>query len=149
MSGGGRCNVTHASFEIDEVVKKYPRGKNFVKKAFHQFFTNDTIQWFEDRGVALKAEADGRMFPVTDSSQTNIDCLMTEANKQGEEIMMKSEGRSLKYESEKFVIELSDFRLSTSGFRPPTSDFRLHVHCLWRLYKIPAIRMDTAIRPFG
>src|SRR5215204_5323262 len=70
VSGGGRCNVTHHCFNISEMIRKYPRGANFLKKAFHQFFTTDTIRWFEERGVALKAEADGRMFPVTDSSGT-------------------------------------------------------------------------------
>src|SRR5688572_29324301 len=80
VSGGGRCNVTNALFDITEMSKRYPRGMNFVKKTFHQFFTSDTIKWFEDRGVALKAEHDGRMFPVTNSSQTIIDCLMQEVN---------------------------------------------------------------------
>ena len=75
--------------------KKYPRGQHFVKKAFHQFFTTDTIQWFEERGVKLKAEADGRMFPVTDSSQTIIDCLLKEANRYKVEILLKTEVRSL------------------------------------------------------
>ena len=81
VSGGGRCNVTHACFDIAEMSKRYPRGQHFVKKAFHQFFTTDTINWFEERGVKLKTEDDGRMFPVTDSSQTIIDCLLKEANK--------------------------------------------------------------------
>ncbi|RYZ50391.1 MAG: FAD-binding protein, partial [Chitinophagaceae bacterium] len=64
VSGGGRCNVTHALFDVVEMSKRYPRGQNFVKKTFHQFFTTDTVQWFESRGVKLKAEKDGRMFPV-------------------------------------------------------------------------------------
>lgn len=81
VSGGGRCNVTHACFSIAEMVKKYPRGASFLKKAFHQFFTTDTINWFQERGVALKTETDGRMFPTTNSSQTIIDCLIKEANK--------------------------------------------------------------------
>ncbi|HMH21261.1 MAG TPA: NAD(P)/FAD-dependent oxidoreductase, partial [Puia sp.] len=76
VSGGGRCNVTHACYQISGMVKKYPRGGNFIKKAFHRFFTIDTIAWFAERGVELKTEADGRMFPVTDSSQTVIDCLL-------------------------------------------------------------------------
>lgn len=54
VSGGGRCNVTHACFDIQELIKNYPRGQNFLKKAFHRFNTNDTIQWFEERGVKLK-----------------------------------------------------------------------------------------------
>src|ERR1700683_5601136 len=78
VSGGGRCNVTHACFEIDEMAKKYPRGENFVRKTFYQFFTKDTIAWFEQKGVRLKTESDGRMFPVSNSSQTIIDCLMHE-----------------------------------------------------------------------
>lgn len=108
VSGGGRCNVTHALFDIVEMSKRYPRGQNFVKKTFHQFFTTDTIKWFEERGVKLKAEKDGRMFPVSDSSQTIIDCLLKEANKYGVEIRMMSEVKSLKSEQEKFTIELSD-----------------------------------------
>src|SRR5450432_1884200 len=73
VSGGGRCNVTHAGESIAAMVKNYPRGENFLKKAFHQFFVNDTINWFEKRGVKLKTEADGSMFPVSNSSQTIID----------------------------------------------------------------------------
>jgi predicted Rossmann fold flavoprotein len=91
VSGGGRCNVTHACFEIDEMVKKYPRGGRFVKKAFHQWFTRDTVEWFAERGVVLKTEEDGRMFPVSDSSQTIIDCLMQEANKYGVEIRTRAD----------------------------------------------------------
>ena len=81
VSGGGRCNVTHACFDIGELVKYYPRGQQFLKKAFHWFNTNDTISWFEERGVILKTESDGRMFPVTDNSQTIIDCLLKEASR--------------------------------------------------------------------
>src|SRR5215210_1556421 len=95
VSGGGRCNVTHALFDIVEMSKRYPRGQNFVKKTFHQFFTTDTIKWFEQRDVELKAEPDGRMFPVTDSSQTIIDCLLHEANKHGVQINMNTEVREL------------------------------------------------------
>ena len=91
VSGGGRCNVTHACFDIVEMSKRYPRGQHFVKKTFHQFFTTDTINWFEERGVKLKAEEDGRMFPITDSSQTIIECLLKEANKYGVEILMNKE----------------------------------------------------------
>lgn len=80
ISGGGRCNTTHELFDIPALVKKYPRGEQFVKKAFHQFGTKDTINWFEARGVKLHAEADGRMFPVTNQSATIIDCLLREAD---------------------------------------------------------------------
>ncbi len=88
VSGGGRCNVTHACFDIDEMAKCYPRGERFMKKAFHQFFTTDTIDWFEKRGVSLKTEEDGRMFPHSNSSQTIIDCLMKEMNRYKVELQL-------------------------------------------------------------
>lgn len=81
VSGGGRCNTTHACFELPELVQKYPRGQNFLKKTFHWFNTTDTIDWFASRGVDLKTEADGRMFPASNDSQTIIDCLLKEADK--------------------------------------------------------------------
>ena len=95
VSGGGRCNVTHACFDIIEMSKRYPRGQHFVKKSFHQFFTTDTISWFEERGVKLKTEKDGRMFPVTDSSDTIIQCLLNEATKYGVEILMMKEVKNI------------------------------------------------------
>lgn len=95
VSGGGRCNVTHACYSIADMVKKYPRGSSFLKKAFHHFFTNDTIEWFAARGVVLKTEPDGRMFPVTDSSQTIIDCLMQEANRYGVAIRLNKEVKGI------------------------------------------------------
>lgn len=116
VSGGGRCNTTHACFDIGGMSKKYPRGGNFVKKTFHQFFTTGTIKWFEERGVKLKAEEDGRMFPVTDSSQTIIDCLMREADRHNVKIYLNAEVRSLKFEDGKFSIKLSDLRLLSSDF---------------------------------
>jgi predicted Rossmann fold flavoprotein len=94
VSGGGRCNVTHACFDISEMIRKYPRGARFLKKTFHQFFTTDTIQWFEERGVKLKQEEDGRMFPVTDSSGTIVDCLIQEASKYRIEIRLHHEIKS-------------------------------------------------------
>jgi predicted Rossmann fold flavoprotein len=95
VSGGGRCNVTHACFDIAGMAANYPRGQHFVRKAFHRFFTTDTIEWFASRGVELKTEADGRMFPVTDSSQTIIDCLMKEANAYGVDIRMHAEVKDI------------------------------------------------------
>jgi predicted Rossmann fold flavoprotein len=75
VSGGGRCNVTHACYDIPELVKRYPRGTSLLKRSLYQFGPQDTIDWFEKRGVAIKEEADGRMFPTTDDSQTIIDCI--------------------------------------------------------------------------
>src|SRR4051812_41902278 len=107
ISGGGRCNVTHALFDIVEMSKRYPRGQNFVKKTFHQFFTTHTIRWFEERGVTLKAEKDGRMFPVTDSSQTIIDCLLLEASMYGVQIKANTEVKEIIPGQNGFTLRLS------------------------------------------
>lgn len=74
-SGGGRCNVTNATFDVAELVDKYPRGKQLLKRSLYNFKPEDTIKWFESRGVKLKTEDDGRIFPVSDDSQTIIDCI--------------------------------------------------------------------------
>ncbi|GAB1488311.1 NAD(P)/FAD-dependent oxidoreductase [Opitutaceae bacterium] len=79
ISGGGRCNVTHACFEPRELVKRYPRGGRELLGAFHRFGPRDTVAWFAARGVELKTEDDGRMFPVTDDSATIVDCLQRAA----------------------------------------------------------------------
>jgi predicted Rossmann fold flavoprotein len=79
ISGGGRCNVTHACFDARAMSERYPRGKRALISPLHRFSPAETVTWFEERGVRLKTEPDGRMFPVTDSSQTIIDCLVNEA----------------------------------------------------------------------
>lgn len=81
VSGGGRCNVTHAEFLPKELAKNYPRGRKELRGPFHNFMTGDTIAWFEERGVELKTEEDGRMFPVTNSSRTIIDCFLREMDR--------------------------------------------------------------------
>lgn len=83
ISGGGRCNVTHACFDPNELVKFYPRGEKELRGPFHQFCSGDTIEWFEKHGVALKIEDDGRMFPESNSSQTIIDCFLNATQKLG------------------------------------------------------------------
>lgn len=83
ISGGGRCNVTHACFEPKPLTAHYPRGEKSLIGPFHRFGASDTVEWFEQRGVALKTEADGRMFPITDSSQTIIDTLTHAARAAG------------------------------------------------------------------
>ncbi|MBW3468030.1 NAD(P)/FAD-dependent oxidoreductase [Arthrospiribacter ruber] len=83
ISGGGRCNVTHDAREVSKLVKNFPRGEKFLKKTFRHFAVNDTIEWFEKRKVKLKTEPDGRMFPVSDSSQSIIDVLEKEAEMSG------------------------------------------------------------------
>lgn len=79
ISGGGRCNVTHHCFEPTQLVQNYPRGGKALRGAFTRFQPKDTIAWFESHGVKLKTEADGRMFPITDDSETIVNCLMNAA----------------------------------------------------------------------
>lgn len=110
VSGGGRCNVTHACFDIGEMSRNYPRGANFVKKTFHHFFTTDTIKWFDERGVTLKTEEDGRMFPVSNTSETIIRCILKEASTYNVAIMLNAEVKKLEKTQEKFHVELSDHR---------------------------------------
>ncbi|WP_262713779.1 aminoacetone oxidase family FAD-binding enzyme [Pseudobacter ginsenosidimutans] len=114
VSGGGRCNVTHQCDSISEMVKKYPRGGNFVKKAFHHFFTMDTIAWFKERGVELKAEADNRMFPVTDSSQTIIDCLIAELNRYEVELWMNTDVKEIEVNKDTDERKSNRFRLRSA-----------------------------------
>jgi predicted Rossmann fold flavoprotein len=87
ISGGGRCNVTHHCFEPARLVENYPRGGKALRGAFSRFQPRDTVEWYESRGVKLKTEADGRMFPITDSSETIINCLMHAANKAKVELL--------------------------------------------------------------
>lgn len=87
ISGGGRCNVTHACFEPNELVKFYPRGEKELRGPFHQFCSGDTIEWFERHGVDLKIEDDGRMFPVSNSSQTIIDCFLKATQQLGIKVL--------------------------------------------------------------
>lgn len=89
ISGGGRCNVTHACFDPKQLVLNYPRGSKELIGPFTRFQPRDTIQWFAERHVELKTEADGRMFPMTDDSATIIDCLLREARKLDVEIRTK------------------------------------------------------------
>src|SRR5438093_12659690 len=83
ISGGGRCNVTHACFDAREMATRFPRGEQALLGPFRRFQASDTVAWFEARGVRLTTESDGRMFPVTDSSQTISDCLLRPAQAAG------------------------------------------------------------------
>jgi len=105
VSGGGRCNVTHAEFIPSDLVQNYPRGEKELLGPFHQFMTGDTIAWFEARGVALKIEEDGRMFPVSDSSQTIIDCFLSEAEKHQVEVLYNHSVKTLQKNKAHWEIE--------------------------------------------
>ncbi len=108
ISGGGRCNFTHACFEREVMARQYPRGEHFVRKIFHQFFTNDIIEWFAKRGVAHKTEADGRIFPISDSSQSIIDCLLHEASDYRVEVRTHVQIERISLVGDKFLLTHSD-----------------------------------------
>jgi hypothetical protein len=107
VSGGGRCNATHACFDPRELVKRYPRGHRELLGAFHRWQPRDTVEWFEKRGVALKTEADGRMFPVTDSSQTIVDCLESAARKAGVQVRLRTGLKSVERYGTGFRVTLT------------------------------------------
>lgn len=129
VSGGGRCNVTQACFDIEQMSRQYPRGRHFVRKAFHRFFTTDTINWFEERGVKLKTEKDGRMFPISDSSQTIIECLTKEAERYGVKILMNTEAKKIRRHGSNWELEtnagplVSDFLCIAAGGYPKSTMF--------------------------
>lgn len=120
ISGGGRCNVTHDCLEVTELVKHYPRGGKKLTSAFKQFSVQDTINWFQSRGVELKIEDDGRMFPISNNSQSIIDCLENEMTKGGVSLTLGQEVQSFikldngfkiitrdkEYESHKLLVSM-------------------------------------------
>ena len=105
VSGGGRCNVTHAEFIPQELVKYYPRGEKELLGPFHQFMTGDTMAWFEDHGVELKIEDDGRMFPMSNSSQTIIDCFLNTAKAHQVEVLTNSGVKSITKDGDYWTVE--------------------------------------------
>ncbi|MFA6960529.1 MAG: NAD(P)/FAD-dependent oxidoreductase [Opitutaceae bacterium] len=108
VSGGGRCNVTHACPEPRELVKRYPRGGRELLGAFHRFGPRDTIAWFAARGVELKTESDGRMFPITDDSGTIVDCLRRTADQAGVKVFTTMGVRRIERVEECFRVEFTD-----------------------------------------
>jgi predicted Rossmann fold flavoprotein len=108
ISGGGRCNVTHACFDAKRLTSHYPRGERNLIGPFHRFGPRETMDWFEARGVALKTESDGRVFPITDDSQTVIDCLMTATRDLGIEVRYHSEVDRLCLADGRWLVDLKD-----------------------------------------
>ena len=108
VSGGGRCNVTHACFDPKELVSYYPRGKKELRGPFSKFGPGDTISWFEQRDVELKTEIDGRMFPVTDSSQTIVNTFLDEAERLKIRIQLQKGLTGLSQKSDEWQLQFSD-----------------------------------------
>ena len=105
VSGGGRCNVTHAEFIPNELSSYYPRGQKELKGPFHSFMTGDTMAWFESRGVPLKIEDDGRVFPVSNSSQTIIDCFLKQSQKYDIKLKKNHAVRSIGQTGDSWTVE--------------------------------------------
>jgi predicted Rossmann fold flavoprotein len=166
ISGGGRCNVTHACFEPRALGASYPRGERALISPFYRFSPNDTVDWFEARGVRLKVEQDGRMFPVTDSSSTIIDCLVEEARRAGVKLFTHKGLQSARTVPEGgFELELAGDKvrcdrllLATGGCRvagsasimqslghtvvpPVPSLFSFHVSTRW-IHALPGIAVN-------
>lgn len=105
ISGGGRCNVTHAEFIPKELTQNYPRGEKELLGPFHTFMTGDTMEWFESRGVELKIEDDGRIFPVSDDSQTIINCFVKEVKRLGVDVLLKQSVKTIYKAENQFIVE--------------------------------------------
>lgn len=101
VSGGGRCNVTHACFDNSMLVKKYPRGEKELRNLFSRFNPSDTIEWFKKRGVELKTEPDGRIFPTTDNSETIINCFLSQAERLGIKIKTEVDIKQIRIDDKK------------------------------------------------
>lgn len=125
VSGGGRCNVTNATFSPSGLSKHYPRGGKHLKKAFNQFQASDTVQWFLRRGVELHTEDDGRMFPISNDSQTIIDCLQREAAQCGVDIRLQSGINQLRPEGDGWKVneEAFDRVIVATGGTPTSKGF--------------------------
>lgn len=129
VSGGGRCNVTNAEFKPALFAKNYPRGHKFLKKAFTQFSAIDTVNWFKNRNITLIAEADGRMFPESNSSTTIVNCFINEAKKLGVEIHVKFGVQSINTIGKKLQIQFDNNTsnvydkviVATGGFNKQTA----------------------------
>ena len=106
ISGGGHCNVTHHCFEPARLVQNYPRGGKALRGAFSRFQPKDTVAWFKQRGVKLKTEADGRMFPVTDDSATIVDCLTEAAGRAGVKVLVRSPIIAIQKTDKSFELSL-------------------------------------------
>jgi predicted Rossmann fold flavoprotein len=167
ISGGGRCNVTHALFDPRMFTTQYPRGERELISPFHRFSARDTVAWFEAHGVRLKQEEDGRMFPVTDSSETIVDCLLAEAKAAGVRLFTRKGVEGARVQGQGgFDLKLSNgdsmtcdrLLLATGGARsvvgaeiarslghtiesPVPSLFSLHVPSLW-LRSLPGVSVN-------
>ncbi|HEY9708982.1 MAG TPA: aminoacetone oxidase family FAD-binding enzyme, partial [Oculatellaceae cyanobacterium] len=144
ISGGGRCNVTHACFEPASLIAYYPRGAKALRGAFSRFQSKDTVAWFESHGVQLKTEADGRMFPVTDSSETVVNCLVTAAEDAGVKLRTSTAVKSI------WRLSTLDSRASTgaSPLLPTQGNFEIELKT-GEILECDRILLATGSNPQG
>ena len=131
ISGGGRCNVTHAEFIPSDLCSNYPRGNKELLGPFHNFMTTDTIKWFEERGVEMKTEKDGRIFPVSNNSQTIIDCFLNEVHTKKIEVLYNHSVKSFKKNGESWILHTQEKTFSASKILISTGSNRN----MWNMLK--------------
>ena len=141
ISGGGRCNVTHAEFVPNELVRNYPRGEKELRGPFHSFMTGDTIAWFEQRGIELKIEEDGRMFPVSDSSETIINCFLSETQRLGIKILKNHSVQNIISENDQWLVNTSNGDFTTHKILVATGSNPK----IWKLLEELGHSMETAV----
>lgn len=116
LTGGGRCNVTNATFSIKDLTAAYPRGQQLLKKAFGKFNSKDTMEWFEKRGIELVTQEDLCVFPASQNSMSIINCLLQECNRLNITIELGKGIKSLKADNEKWILQFSDDTISQTSF---------------------------------
>jgi len=148
VSGGGRCNVTHHCFESTPLSKHYPRGSKELKSLFRKFQAKDIVDWFESKGVRLKTEEDGRIFPVTNNSQTIIDCFLREAEQHQIEIKLQSEVKEINPDKNGFILDSSSGKISTRKILIATGGYNSLQNYGW-LKSMPIINPIPSLFTFN
>ena len=124
ISGGGRCNVTHAEYIPSDLCSNYPRGKKELLGPFHQFMTGDTMKWFQERGIELKTEKDGRIFPITNNSQTIIDCFLSEVKKYKIQVLYNHSVKSIEKQKDSWLLKTNDKKFNSTKLLVATGSNR-------------------------
>ncbi len=133
ISGGGRCNVTHAEFIPSDLCSNYPRGNKELLGPFHNFMTTDTIKWFEERGVKMKTEKDGRIFPISNNSQTIIDCFLNEVKTNKIEVLYNHSVKTLEKNNESWILNTKEKKFNTKKVLVATGSSRVMWNMLQNL----------------
>tara|TARA_B100000768_G_C11273699_1_gene374736 strand:+ start:90 stop:1298 length:1209 start_codon:yes stop_codon:yes gene_type:complete len=133
ISGGGRCNVTHAEFIPIDLCSNYPRGNKELLGPFHNFMTTDTLKWFEERGVKMKTEKDGRIFPISNNSQTIIDCFLNEVQANKIEVLYNHSVKTLEKNNESWILKTEEKKFYSNKVLVATGSSRVMWNMLQKL----------------